>query len=121
VQSQAANKKVLLVDDEVAVRDLYSAALERHGLVIFTAATVREALKALHDLEFDVAVIDLQLADGHGMEIMRRARMDGGPRLIAMSGFPQMPEQARELESLKIECYNKLEPLAELVRLIAKS
>ena len=119
MSSQDSSKKVLLVDDEVAVRNLYQIFLEKQGLSVFTAAGVREALQALHDLHFDAAVVDLQLTDGDGMEIVRRIRQNGGPRVVAMSGYPQSERIARDLEVQNVHFYSKLDPLGELVRLLA--
>ena len=115
------SKRVLLVDDEVAVRNLYQISLEQHGMVVFTASGVREGLQALHDLEFDVALVDLQLTDGDGMQIIRKLQRGGnGPKALAMSGFPVTDKMAQELKTQGVDFYSKMEPMAELIRLIVK-
>jgi DNA-binding NtrC family response regulator len=114
------NEKILLIDDEVAVRNLYQISLEKHGLTVFTASGVREALQALHDLKFDVVVVDLHLADGDGMDIVRHIKGDSdGPKVLAMSGYHQTDHASEELKRRGVPLFNKLEPITELVRLIS--
>lgn len=68
--------RVLLVDDHDLIRDGLAGAfgLESTMEVVGAAKTVQEALAMDTDLEPDVIVTDLQLADGTGLDVIRHAR-----------------------------------------------
>ncbi|WP_107768141.1 response regulator transcription factor [Nocardioides terrigena] len=67
---------VLLVDDHELIRQGLARAFERDQdmTVIGQAGNVAEARQAYADLRPDVVVTDLQLPDGHGLEIVRSVR-----------------------------------------------
>ncbi|KRF07414.1 LuxR family transcriptional regulator [Nocardioides sp. Soil777] len=67
---------VLLVDDHELIRQGLARAFERDQdmTVIGQAGNVAEARQAYADLLPDVVVTDLQLPDGHGLEIVRSVR-----------------------------------------------
>ncbi|MFO1501145.1 MAG: response regulator [Verrucomicrobiota bacterium] len=69
-----ARKRVLVVDDEQAVRDLTQALLQRLGYSVAAAGSGVEALR-LVDLErFDLVVTDLFMPEMSGGELAREIR-----------------------------------------------
>ena len=66
---------VLLVEDDAPTRDRLRDALAPDGEFSVTAAgTLREARAALKEIQPNVLLTDLQLPDGHGMELIRQVR-----------------------------------------------
>ena len=67
---------VLLVDDHELIRQGLARAFERDDdmTVVGQAGSVTEALSAYADLQPDVVVTDLQLPDGHGLDVVRAVR-----------------------------------------------
>ncbi|WP_246210110.1 response regulator transcription factor [Nocardioides piscis] len=67
---------VLLVDDHELIRQGLARAFERDDdmTVVGQAGTVAEGLRCFADLDPDVVVTDLQLPDGHGLDIVRGLR-----------------------------------------------
>jgi DNA-binding NarL/FixJ family response regulator len=67
---------VLLVDDHELIRQGLARAFERDSemTVVGQAGSVAEGLSAWESLSPDVVVTDLQLPDGHGLEIVRAIR-----------------------------------------------
>src|SRR4029079_3184781 len=66
---------VLVVDDDTDVRGLLAAVLENDGTAKVTeAASGAGAMNILAREEFDVAVVDVQLPDHSGLDILRWAR-----------------------------------------------
>ena len=61
--------KVLVVDDEPAIRALVAKVIERSGLSADTAADGEEAIAKLNVAEYDVLVVDLMMprVDGAGV------------------------------------------------------
>jgi DNA-binding NarL/FixJ family response regulator len=67
---------VLLVDDHELIRQGLARAFERDAdmTVVGQAGTVAEGVAAWQELSPDVVVTDLQLPDGHGLDVVRAIR-----------------------------------------------
>lgn len=72
--SEATRARVLLVDDDAAVRDVVSAMLEAVGLVVTAASTAEQALELLQASPFDIALFDWTLPGMSGLELCRTVR-----------------------------------------------
>jgi DNA-binding NarL/FixJ family response regulator len=68
--------KVLLVDDHELIRQGLARAFERDAdmTVVGQAGNVAEGVAAWESLQPDVVVTDLQLPDGHGLDVVRAIR-----------------------------------------------
>ncbi|WP_324699976.1 response regulator transcription factor [Novosphingobium aerophilum] len=64
------NVKILVVDDEPAIRRLFHAGLSRAGYQVVEAGTAREALNALTIDKPEVVLLDLGLPDRDGLELI---------------------------------------------------
>jgi DNA-binding response OmpR family regulator len=84
--------RVLLVDDDGAVRAMMDEALTRKGFDVVTASTVREALARIATESFDVLITDLHMPDpGDGFTVvtaMRHSQPDALTLLV--SGYPDV-------------------------------
>jgi DNA-binding response OmpR family regulator len=84
--------RVLLVDDDDAVRDMMSVTLERKGFDVVAAASVAEALRLITTESFDVLITDLHMpnpADGFTVvTAMRHSQPDALTLLV--SGYPDV-------------------------------
>ena len=65
---------ILVVDDERSVRMMLEAALRAQGYRVQTAASGAEAQEMLAEEEFDLLLLDLQLGDMDGIEILRETK-----------------------------------------------
>jgi CheY-like chemotaxis protein len=67
--------KILIVDDEINVRKLYSEELESEGYRTVSASNVREALEKVEQEEPDLVILDIKLGEESGIEaLMKIAR-----------------------------------------------
>lgn len=85
--------KVVVVDDEAAIRRLLRSALERGGYRVIEASTAREALNALDIDHPDAVLLDLGLPDREGLELVP---------LIVKTGAAVLVISAREATNEKI-------------------
>ncbi len=69
--------RILLVEDSPRVAEAVGAALRQRDLTVVVAGSVRAANDALAAQKFDVAVVDIVLPDGSGLEWCRAARSQG--------------------------------------------
>jgi two-component system OmpR family response regulator len=69
--------RVLVVDDELNIRELVGTALRYEGFDITTAQDGRSALRAIEEQRPDLVVLDVSMPDLDGFELTRRLRRDG--------------------------------------------
>lgn len=74
--NQALRGRMLVVDDEPFIRDIIQRILRKAHFDVDTASGVQAALAMLlkPGERYDVLLCDLSLPDGHGLEVIRRAR-----------------------------------------------
>ena len=66
--------KILIVDDELIMRESLSGWLERDGHYIETATSGEEALRKLKTTRFDILLVDIKMEGMSGMDVLRHAR-----------------------------------------------
>jgi two-component system response regulator MprA len=76
--------RILVVDDDKAVRDSLRRALVLEGYDVDLAADGAEALKSLTQASPDAMILDLQLPDIDGLEVCRRLRSLGDRTPVLM-------------------------------------
>ena len=81
-------RKVLLVDDDAPLRRNMVRSLEREGFTVAAAAGVKEAYEVAADAMPEFAVVDLNLEDGHGMELVGGLQqLHPGIRVLVLTGY----------------------------------
>ncbi len=65
--------RILVIDDEPSLRDVLKLGLSRAGFEVATASSQAEGLALLNE-RFDLVLTDLQLPDGDGLSILKRAK-----------------------------------------------
>lgn len=94
-----ARPRVLLVDDEPAIRHMLQRALGKAGISTEEASNGREALDLLANASFDVVVTDLNMPGQSGLEFLRAIRKkDLDMPVIVMTGNPSIDSSASALE-----------------------
>jgi two-component system response regulator HydG len=68
--SEPAGERVLLADDDDAITELVGSWLRRAGYAVEVAASAAALGRALQASLPDVVCLDLQLPDGHGLELL---------------------------------------------------
>jgi DNA-binding response OmpR family regulator len=76
--------KILLVEDDLQMREFIQACLVSDRHVVDLAETGREALLYLENREYDVIVLDWTLPDIAGLEVCKQYRHDRGNAFILM-------------------------------------
>jgi len=76
--------RVLLVEDQAELSGLVTANLRRSGFAVDQAALLEEARAGLATTPYDVVLLDLQLPDGDGFNLIRelRRRKDHTPIIV---------------------------------------
>jgi DNA-binding response OmpR family regulator len=87
-----ATHRILLVDDDGAVRAMMNEALTRKGFEVVTASSVPEALRHIADESFDVLITDLHMPEaGDGFTVVSAMRHSQPHALtLLVSGYPDV-------------------------------
>ncbi len=87
-------RRILLVDDEVAVLLTLKAVLEISGFDVDTAASAREGKSKLHTREYHMVITDMRMeSDAAGREVVEAARAAKyHPAIAMLTAFPLADE-----------------------------
>lgn len=112
--------KILVVDDEASVRELFSAVFIEAGYELITADGGTEALKILQIEEIDVIFLDLKLFGMNGIELCRQIRQTKPISIIyAMTGWSPLFEIAECREAGFDDYFEKPLDMDMLLDLVA--
>ncbi len=95
-------KKILLVEDEAAIREMTAMALERAGFAVIEAEDAQQAERALSDGLPDLILLDWMLPGTSGIELARRFRRDEytyGVPIIMLTARSEEDDRIRGLDS----------------------
>jgi DNA-binding response OmpR family regulator len=82
-------KRVLIVDDEAEIREIFATILEAQGFDVELAEDGRSALKQTAALKFDLIISDIRMPGMSGVELIKNLRESAEhlPRFLLMSGY----------------------------------
>lgn len=97
--------RILVVDDELLIRDLLYDFFSSRDHQIVLADSARKALDTLKSEEVDLILTDLKMPDLDGMEFIRQARdLSEDTPVIIMTGFPSIDSVIEALR-MKVSDY----------------
>ncbi len=67
-------ERILVIDDDDAIRDGCKQVLSRSGYEVHEAASAKEALALLDHYDFDLVLLDLKMPDVNGLDLLRKIR-----------------------------------------------
>jgi two-component system, cell cycle sensor histidine kinase and response regulator CckA len=118
---------LLIVDDSKTLRErLVTALAEIEGVAVLgEARNASEALAAVRDLKPKVVILDIQMPDGNGIEVLKTIKQESQPPVVIMltnHPFPQYREKCRQLGAdYFLDKTNDLETLIDIFKgLIAR-
>ena len=116
------NHRILIIDDERPILLTLEALLGRHGFETETAATAAAGLKALKNKTASLVLLDLQLPDIQGLEMLEKIKAERPEtQVIVLTAHDTL---ANAIESIKRGAYHFVsKPYApeELLSLIEKA
>ena len=89
-------RRLLLVDDNEALRLTTAALLEEAGYLVVEADSVASGRACLHDgTVYDAAILDVHLGDGIGPDLFDDVRARQPQALIVLLSGTALPEEMR--------------------------
>ena len=110
------NKHLLIVDDEVEIRDLLGIFFTSHGYRVTALESAAEALQFAKTERPDLIISDLQLEDSDGLEMIEqlKASLPDTP-VILLTGVLFDAQVFRDTLSKKVSAYLlKTSPLSKI-------
>jgi len=114
-------RRILLVDDEVAILLTLKAVLEISGFEVETAASAREAKMKIRAHEYHMVITDMRMeSDRAGMEVVAAAKKSACRPAVAMLTAYPMPRSEGEdgADKLLVKPMNTSELLRQLEALL---
>jgi CheY-like chemotaxis protein len=114
----ATPQRILVLDDDPVIREVWTALLTRAGYAVVPVSTGREALRLMQNLVPDLVVLDLRMPEMSGDEFLRALLGTSVPVLV-VSAF--VAEHAKELRARGLNVVgvlDKLAPSAEFLRAV---
>jgi EAL domain-containing protein (putative c-di-GMP-specific phosphodiesterase class I) len=91
--------RVLLADDEPALREVYAALLTDAGYEVATAVDGREAMELVSKSDFDVVLSDIAMPGMNGLQLLRAVRQrDLDVPVVLMTGNPMVETAVQAIE-----------------------
>lgn len=115
--------QVLIVDDHPVVREGLAIYLKSEPdlSVCGEAADVRQAMKMLEDQCPDVVIVDIQLADSNGLDLVKRIKArDENTKVLVWSNSPDSLYAQRALQAGALGYINKRHATSRIVEAIRR-
>ncbi|MDD4923476.1 MAG: response regulator [Dehalococcoidales bacterium] len=112
-------KPILIVDDEISIREALKDWLTDNGYDVKTAESGEDALEAIEEQDFGMAILDLKLPGKNGLEVFKEARTKH-PRLngIFITAYPSIDTAVEAMKDGAVDYLTKPLDLNELEKLI---
>jgi DNA-binding response OmpR family regulator len=100
----ASGRKILCIEDEHFISELYARALTRAGYAVTTVVDGRQALKEAQTDRYDIILLDLMVPNLTGIEILRALRdpkqtPNLGSKIIITTNLEQREEVRADIEA----------------------
>jgi DNA-binding NtrC family response regulator len=115
-------ESMLIVDDEFSVRDSLCRWFRREGFQVTGAESAAEALKAIREHPYEVALIDIKMPGMDGLELQDHVRrIDPRTAVIIITGFASVDTAVRALKHGAFDYVTKPVDPDELTHLVRRA
>src|SRR3954449_1439794 len=115
-------RRILLVDDELAILLTLRAILEMNGFEVETAASAREAEGKLVNGDFHMVITDMRMeTETAGYDVIRMAKQQGyNPAVAILTAYPSLGSdwKSRGAESMLVKPMNANDLLRQIEALL---
>ena len=117
-----AQGKLLIVDDELSVRDSLGKWFLEEGYEIGTAENASEALTRMAEGKWDAALLDIKMRGTDGIELQRRLHeLDSDLIVIMMTGYASVETAVTALKNGAYDYVSKPLDPDEIAHLVKKA
>lgn len=114
--------RILVVDDELSVREFFEILLTKEGYEVVTANDGQDALRLLKDQAFDLVITDLQMKNGDGMTLLRESKKyQPDTAVIMITAFATTDTAVEAMRAGAFDYLNKPFKIEEIKIVISKA
>jgi two-component system response regulator AtoC len=114
--------RMLVVEDDKALSEIVCEELRARGHMAVAAETVAEGLDQLKQSEFEVALVDLMLPDGSGIDVLKRIAEEGlATEAIVLTGYATVDTAIQAMKLGAYDYVTKPARMEELEILVVKA
>ena len=114
--------RMLIVDDELSVRDSLGKWFREEGYEVCTAENASDALTHLAEGRWDVALVDIKMRGTDGIELQRRMHeIDPSLMVIIMTGYASVETAVAALKNGAYDYVTKPLDPDEIAHLVKKA
>jgi len=98
--------KILIVDDELIMRESLAGWLERDGHEVKKAASGEDALEMLKTVKFDILLVDMKMEGMSGLEVLKRVKeSDPEVAVVIITAYGSI---STAIDAMKVGAYDYL-------------
>ena len=101
-------KNILVVDDDKSVRTTFSSVLRKEGYRVTAVENGYEAIKAIDEESFDLALVDLRMPGLDGIEVLKKIKTRRPQtRVIIFTGYGSITTAVEAIRKGATDYLNK--------------
>src|SRR3990172_1571039 len=116
-QPAKPNKKILIVDEEVLIRQSLQNLIQQEGFFVVTADSGLHAMQQFEDEMPEIVILDMRLPDTNGLTLLKMMKEIRPSVTIVM--VTASPDIQSSVEAMKIGALDYLEKPVDLEKLTA--
>lgn len=97
-----AKNKILLIEDEAMLINMYKDKFAREDLNVSVVNTVEEGIKKAQEIKPDLILLDILLPHESGLEFLRQARKNQEISSIPVVAFSNYSDPSTQEEAMKL-------------------
>jgi len=112
-------RKILLIEDEDDIREIYKEELESSGFVVCACPTGYQGLDIFYKEDFDLVLLDLVLPDINGLHILEKIKKDRVKKNVPVLIISNLDQDIVVRQGLQLGAEAYLEKVANTPDIIA--
>src|ERR1035437_8579569 len=115
-------KKILIIDDEEKLRNLFGRIIKSEGFEVFEAADCKSGLNRLEHNSIDVVLCDVKLPDGNGVELSKKIK-DKYPlvEIILLTAYGNIPDGVQAIKNGAFDYITKGDDNEKIIPLLYRA
>jgi len=114
--------KILVIDDEEKIRTLLSKILSLEGYEVFQASDLKNAMKRLEFSDIDVAVCDVKLPDGSGVDFVKKVKEKySSLEIILLTAYGNIQDGVQAIKNGAFDYITKGDDNNKIIPLVYKA
>ncbi|SMP13055.1 DNA-binding transcriptional response regulator, NtrC family, contains REC, AAA-type ATPase, and a Fis-type DNA-binding domains [Chryseobacterium profundimaris] len=114
--------KILVIDDEEKIRTLLSKILSLEGYEVFQASDLKNAMRRLEFSDIDVAVCDVKLPDGSGVDFVKKVKEKySSLEIILLTAYGNIPDGVQAIKNGAFDYITKGDDNNKIIPLVYKA